>query len=246
MIGIDMSDQVVVITGSSGGIGAGIARRFAEAGASLVLHHHHAPPPRFDSPTAVVRADLTSTRGPETIVDAALDAYGRMDSLVNCAGAQPSRAFAEVSTEDWDDMISTNITAAHRLSQLFAAKVVASGNAGSIVHVASIEGHQPAVGHSHYAVSKAALIMHAKAAALELGPSGVRVNSVSPGLIHREGIEQAWPEGVSRWRAAAPLGRLGQPSDVGDACVFLCSPLAAWITGIDLVVDGGVSARPSW
>jgi NAD(P)-dependent dehydrogenase (short-subunit alcohol dehydrogenase family) len=246
MIGIDMSDQVVVITGSSGGIGAGIARRFAEAGASLVLHHHRSPPPACDGPTAAVHADLTSAKGPASVIAAAVDVFGRVDALVNCAGAQQVASFGEMTDAEWDDMISTNLTATHRLSQLVAANIAERGAAGSIVHVASIEGHQPAVGHSHYAVSKAGLIMHAKAAALELGPIGVRVNSVSPGLIHRDGIEQGWPEGVARWSAAAPLGRLGTPTDVGDACVFLCSPLAAWITGIDLAVDGGVSARPSW
>lgn len=88
--------------------------------------------------------------------------------------------------------------------------------------------------------------MHARAAALEYGPLGIRVNTVSPGLIEREGLAEDWPEGVRRWERAAPAGRLGRPEDVGDACAFLASPLASWITGHDLVVDGGVSARPRW
>lgn len=88
--------------------------------------------------------------------------------------------------------------------------------------------------------------MHARAAAQEYGAFGIRVNTVSPGLIDREGLAEAWPEGVRRWREAAAVGRLGRPEDVGDACVFLASPLASWITGHDLVVDGGVSARPTW
>ncbi|MDH4309304.1 MAG: SDR family oxidoreductase, partial [Acidimicrobiia bacterium] len=97
-----------------------------------------------------------------------------------------------------------------------------------------------------YATSKAALLMHARAAALAYGKDGIRVNSVSPGLIGRPGIETQWPEGVARWKAAAPLGRLGTPEDIGDACVFLCSDLARWITGVDLVVDGGVLTNPTW
>lgn len=88
--------------------------------------------------------------------------------------------------------------------------------------------------------------MHARSAALEYGPYGIRVNSVSPGLIARPGLAEDWPEGVRRWQEAAPAGRLGRPQDVGDACVFLASPMASWITGHDLVVDGGVSARPTW
>jgi 3-oxoacyl-[acyl-carrier protein] reductase len=79
-----------------------------------------------------------------------------------------------------------------------------------------------------------------------LGSSGVRVNAVAPGLIERPGLADAWPDGVSRWNAAAPLGRLGQPTNVADAVVFLCSDLASWITGATLVVDGGMLARPSW
>jgi NAD(P)-dependent dehydrogenase (short-subunit alcohol dehydrogenase family) len=82
--------------------------------------------------------------------------------------------------------------------------------------------------------------MHTRAAALELGPHGIRVNAVSPGLIDREGLERDWPDGVSRYLDAAPLGRLGRPDDVADACLFLASPAARWITGADLVVDGGV------
>ena len=86
--------------------------------------------------------------------------------------------------------------------------------------------------------------MHTRAAALELGRHGIRVNSVSPGLIWCQGLEDAWPDGVERWRAAAPLERLGRPEDVADACLFLASTAARWITGADLKVDGGVTASP--
>ena len=87
---------------------------------------------------------------------------------------------------------------------------------------------------------------HARSAALEYGPYGIRVNTVSPGLVDREGLAEAWPDGVERWTRKAPLARLGRPEDVADACVFLASPLASGVTGHDLVVDGGVSARPTW
>jgi 3-oxoacyl-[acyl-carrier protein] reductase len=118
--------------------------------------------------------------------------------------------------------------------------------AGAIVNVASIEGLQPAFAHSHYAASKAGVIMHTRAAALELGPKGIRVNCVSPGLIAAPGIEEGWPAGVARWHAAAPLHRLGTPIDVADAVLFLASPAARWITGANLVVDGGVLAHNTW
>ena len=117
---------------------------------------------------------------------------------------------------------------------------------GAVVNVASVEAHQPAIGHGHYAVSKAGLIMLTRAAALEYGPDGIRVNSVSPGLIDDGTLAERWPDGVERWLAAAPLRRIGTPGDVADAVTFLVSPMARWVTGADLVVDGGILAVPTW
>lgn len=246
-LSIDLTDQVALVTGATGGIGGGIARRFAAAGATVVVQY------RSDASGAealateleglAVGADLTADDGPQGIVDAVIERAGRLDALVNNAAIQPLAQMAEVSDKEWSEMISTNLTAVHRLTQVAA---VAMTDGGSVTHISSIEGTIPAPGHGHYAVSKAALIMHAKAAALEWGRRGIRVNTVSPGLISRPGIEQAWPEGVERWHAAAPLGRLGMPGDIGDACVFLASDMARWITGINLTVDGGVSTHPSW
>ena len=102
------------------------------------------------------------------------------------------------------------------------------------------------MGHGHYAASKAALNMFSRALALEAGGDQIRVNTVSPGLIRREGIEQAWPEGVTRWQERAPLTRLGEPQDVADAVLFLLSDAARWISGANLVVDGGMSAQGRW
>jgi NAD(P)-dependent dehydrogenase (short-subunit alcohol dehydrogenase family) len=115
-----------------------------------------------------------------------------------------------------------------------------------ITHIASIEASRPAPAHAHYAVAKAGLVMHARAAALELGPAGIRVNTVSPGLVDRPGLAEAWPEGVASWIAHAPLGRLATAEDIGDACVLLASPAASFITGQDLAVDGGMLATPGW
>jgi NAD(P)-dependent dehydrogenase (short-subunit alcohol dehydrogenase family) len=247
MITIDLAGHVVAVTGAAGGIGAGIAARFAAAGASLVLHTHRGDPPAIGgAATAAVRLDLTAPEAPAALVATAVDAFGRLDAVVNNAAVQPVRPLLAIGDAEWDAVVATNLTACHRLTLAFAEHAIARGGGGSVVHIASIEGSQPAAGHAHYATTKAALRMHARAAALELGGHGIRVNAVSPGLINRPGLAVAWPEGVARWLAAAPLGRLGEPDDVGDACVFLCSPLARWITGIDLVVDGGVSTHPSW
>ena len=222
---------------------AGIAERLTAAGATVVAQRRSSPV--ADGLTSVT-TDLTRPDGPDRVVATALEAHGRVDALVNNAGIQPVVPFAEVTDGEWAEMIDTNLTAVHRLTRAVVAAMIAGGDGGSIVHVASIEARHPTPVHGHYATAKAGVVMHARAAALAHGPDGIRVNSVSPGLIDRPGLADDWPEGVARWQASAPLGRLGTPADVGDACVFLCSDLARWVTGIDLVVDGGVLTNPTW
>ena len=117
---------------------------------------------------------------------------------------------------------------------------------GAIVNIASIEGTDPAMGHSHYATSKAGLLMLTRSLTLEYAGRGIRTNAVSPGLIDRAGIEQNWPEGVARWRENAPLGRMGNIMDVADAVLFLLSRASRWISGVNLVVDGGMSTVSRW
>lgn len=243
---LDLSGKVVVVTGAGGGIGAGIASRMSAAGASVVAHTRSSAIADLPGKHVVVTADLTSDEGPEAVLQAGLDTFGRIDGLVNNAGIQPLGKLIDLAEGEWRSMIDTNLTAVHRLSQMAARAMMAANSPGSIVHVASIEGTQPAPLHGHYASAKAALIMHARAAALEWGSAGIRVNVVSPGLIDRPGLFDDWPDGVRRWLTAAPLGRLGTPEDVGDACVFLCSDLSRWVSGANLVVDGGVLTHPTW
>lgn len=246
---IDLRGTVVLVTGAAGGIGQGITAAFGAAGAAVVAAHREARSP--ERPDTIgserwltVAADLTAPDGPDVLVGAALARFGRLDAVINNAGRQDLVALADMHDDEFRSMLETNLTAAHRLTQRAVPELARTG--GCVVHVASIEATTPAPAHAHYAVAKAGLVMAARAAALEYGPLGVRVNSVSPGLIDRPGLAQAWPEGVDRWQRAAPLGRLGTPADVAGACLFLCSPLAAWITGIDLTVDGGVSVNPHW
>ena len=249
---IDLTGRVVLVTGAGGGIGGGIVRRFVATGATVLAHTRHSPTDHLrypdGSPVATVYADLATADGPQHVIEAALVLQGRLDGLVNNAGAQPIARFDTLSDEQFTDMMDINVTATHRLTQLAAAAMRrnADPDGGSIVHIASIEARHPTVMHGHYATSKAALVMHARAAALMYGPDGIRINSVSPGLIDRPGLADDWPEGVTRYLAASPLERLGTPEDVGDACVFLCSDLSRWITGTDLLVDGGVLTNTTW
>ncbi|MGH8957227.1 MAG: SDR family NAD(P)-dependent oxidoreductase [Acidimicrobiia bacterium] len=243
---IDLSGRVIIVTGAGGGVGEGIARSLAAAGTSLVLATRTSPVGEMAAKQTVVQVDLNEAQAPALIIEAAIENFGRVDGLVNNAGIQPLASVLDVADEDFRLMLETNVTAAHRMTQGVARQMIEQGEGGSIVHIASIEGIQPAPLHGHYASAKAALRMHARAAAQELGRHRIRVNSVSPGLIDRPGLEHDWPEGVQRWMSSVPLGRLGTADDVGDACVFLCSDLSRFITGVDLVVDGCVLAKPTW
>ncbi|CAL9524147.1 Glucose 1-dehydrogenase 1 [Streptomyces sp. enrichment culture] len=248
-----LEGQAALVTGAGGGIGRGIALRFAEHGAAVAVHCRTAVEQAravagrihdLGGRAVVLRGDLTDEDTCHRVVRHAAEwAGGRLTALVNNAGVQPMRELAGMTAEEWRTVVDTNLGSVFACTQ---AAVDVMGEGGSVTHIASIEASAPAPAHAHYSASKAAVVMHARAAALEYGPLGIRVNTVSPGLIDREGLAEAWPDGVRRWRQAAPLGRLGRPEDIGDACVFLASPLASWVTGHDLVVDGGVTARPAW
>ncbi|MFF1274909.1 SDR family NAD(P)-dependent oxidoreductase [Streptomyces marokkonensis] len=248
--------QVALVTGAGGGIGRGIARRFAEEGAAVALHCRTSVASARDTAgriresggaAVVLRGDLTDEDACVRVVTEAAEwGGGRLTALVNNAGIQPVRELAVMTADEWRTVVDTNLTGVFACTRAAARLMREQDGGGSVTHIASVEARGPAPGHAHYGVSKAAVVTHARAAAVEYGPWGVRVNSVSPGLVEREGLADAWPEGVRRWREASAVGRLGRPQDVGDACVFLASGLASWVTGHDLVVDGGVSARPTW
>ena len=139
----------------------------------------------------------------------------------------------------------TNLTGTFNMTQA-AARYMKDHGGGSITHIASVEASLPARNHLHYVSSKAGVKMHARATALEYGQYGIRVNTVSPGLIDAGGLAEAWPHGYNAWCAAVPLGRVCDPVEIGYACAFLASDLAAFVSGADLVADGGMSAVPAW
>lgn len=249
----DLSGTVALVTGASGGIGSGVALRFAAAGAAVVVHHRTNAARAdavVDGITAgggraiAAQADVTDPRACSALVELAVARFGRLDAVVGAAGVQPVAALPDMSVDAWREVVDGNATAAFATVQAAAAAL--RGRGGSITLVASVEGMRPARGHAHYASAKAATIVLARSAAMEYGRDGVRVNTVSPGLIARPGLRTAWPDGVARWESGVPLGRIGEPDDVADACVFLASPMARWISGHDLVVDGGMAAVPAW
>jgi len=249
----DLSGSVVVVTGASGGIGSGIAGRFAAAGAAVVVHHRTGAGRAQELAAEIIRnggravtaaADITDPAECAALMAVPLDRFGRLDAVIGCAGVQPVMELRAMTVDDWRPVAEADLTGAFVTVQ--AAAAVLRERGGSITLIASVEGYRPARGHVHYAAAKAGVIMLARGAALEYGGAGIRVNSVSPGLIERPGLAAEWPDGVASWEQSAPLGRVGHAADVGDACVFLASPMARWITGHDLVVDGGMGAVPAW
>ncbi len=248
----DFSGKTALVTGSGSGLGKGIAIRFAQAGAAVAVNYRYSADGaqavvaqiKADGGKAIaIQANVTRKDDVERLIEQTVAAFGRLDVLVNNAGAYPLSLLLEMSQVEWDDVINANLRSVFLCTQTAAKQMITQNKGGAIINIASIEGENPAPMHSHYNAAKGGVLMHTMAAANELGPQKIRVNAVSPGLIWRAGIEQAWPDGVARWQKAAPLTRLGMPDDVADACLFLASPAARWITGINLRVDGGVMTK---
>lgn len=244
-------NKIALVTGANRGIGFAVAKTLLDKDYVVILTARsessgQAAIDKLGHPDNVHfhALDVSNQRSVDQIRHFVDKEFGRLDVLINNAGLYPLAAVEAMSEDEWDLVVDTNLKGVFLCTQAAARQMKAQEEGGTIVNIASIEGESPAPLHSHYNAAKAGVLMYTQSAALELAPLGIRVNSVSPGLIWREGIEENWPEGVEQWRKTAPLERLGKPDDVADACLFFASPASRWITGANLRVDGGVLSSP--
>ena len=233
----DFSERVVVVTGGSRGVGAGIVAAFAEAGAHVVTCGRHEATVEG---AVFMTADVRKPADAERVVAKAVERFGRLDVLVNNAGGAPHAMAADASPRFVEAVVNLNLLAPLWCA-VSAHKVMAvQEDGGSVVNVASVSGLRPSPGASAYAAAKAGLINLTATLAVEWAPL-VRVNCVSAGLLDTGAGDEFYggPAGMEKVAATVPLGRMGTPQDVARACLFLASPAASYVSGANLVLHGG-------
>jgi NAD(P)-dependent dehydrogenase (short-subunit alcohol dehydrogenase family) len=237
-ITIDLSGRVALITGGTKGIGAGIADRLAEAGATVVVCGRN--PPAGSSSHEFIACDVREPDQVSALVAAIVAEHGRLDIVVNNAGGSPSAEAAEASPRFSEAIIRLNLLAPLHVAQAANRVMQQQDSGGAIVNITSVSGLRPSPGTAAYGAAKAGLVNLTQTLAVEWAPK-VRVNAVSAGLVATEdSLDHYGGEaGLARVAATVPAGRFGTASDVADAVVFLASPLAAYVTGANLVLHGG-------
>ena len=243
-----LDGKVAIITGAGQGIGAAIAHRFAQEGAQVIVNA------RTEAKVASVvegiqadggvahgvPADIGEATGVEQLIAASMQQFQNIDILVHNAGIFPYKPLEEMDDDSWNQVINVNLTSAYRLSKACIPAMKARG-AGRILFTSSVQGNYVAVpGCAHYAASKAGLSGLIKSAAMELAPHKITVNGVEPGLVLTDGVEQALSERRRKLMARyVPLKRWGEPIEIAHAMLYLASDEAAYVTGQNIVVDGG-------
>lgn len=245
-----LSNKVAVVTGGSKGIGAGIARRLAAEGASVIVNYSTdqagaekvvAAIVAANGKAVAVQGNVTEANDVERIFATAIREFGRLDILVNNAGIYRFHAIEDISESEYRSHFDTNVLGLLRATQAAVARFGAEG--GSIVNIGSVASRQATASATIYTATKAAVDAITRTLSKELGPRKIRVNSVNPGPVETEGTHAAKIIGSEMERAfvaMTPLGRLGQPDDIAPVVAFLASEDARWITGETIVVSGGL------
>jgi NAD(P)-dependent dehydrogenase (short-subunit alcohol dehydrogenase family) len=246
VIPIDLVGKVAIVTGGGRGVGRGVAERLLEAGAEVLICGRKQPEtlPRSGGREALfTEGDVRELEAIERVVRVALERFGRLDVLVNNAGGSPAAPAATASPRFSEKIIKLNLIAPLHFAQQANAVMQRQPEGGAIINVASVSALRASPGTAAYGAAKAGLLSLTQTLAVEWAPK-VRVNAVTAGMIETELAHLHYGDGETRARVAAtvPLGRLGAARDVGDACVFLASSLASYVSGASILVHGGGEA----
>ena len=243
-----LESKVAIITGGSRGIGKSICETFAQNGCNVAFTYNNSK----DSAEALAeklnssgikakayKSDASNFDDATKLVEDVLNDFGKIDILVNNAGIKKDNLLMRMEKSDFDSVINTNLSSVFNLTKASIKTFLKQRN-GSIVNISSVVGVKGNAGQSNYSASKAGIIGFSKSIALELGSRNIRSNVIAPGFIETDMTDSLSEDVINSWKESIPLKRGGNPSDVGNACVFLASDLSSYITGQVLHVDGGM------
>jgi len=245
---MDYKDQVVLITGSTRGIGKTIAVSFAKEGATVVICGTKEPLAKVTCQEIIDQGfladyfvcDITNLKNVEKMVNKILDKYKRIDILINNAGITKDNLLIRLKEDDWDAVLNVNLKGVFNCTKI-VTKAMLKAKRGKVISIASIIGITGNIGQANYAASKAGIIGFSKSVARELASRGITANVVAPGYIRTEMTEQIAEKTQDLILERIPLKRFGTPEDVAGVCLFLASPHADYITGQTVLVDGGIA-----
>ena len=244
-----LQGKVALITGGTRGIGKGIVERFVEEGADVAFTYVSSPEKanalaeelgKSGRKVMAIQSNAGDFNGAQAAVDQVVNAWGKLDVLVNNAGITKDQLLMRMSEADWDAVIDTNLKSVFNMTKA-VLRTMLKQRRGSIINMSSVVGVKGNAGQANYSASKAGIIGFTKSVALELGSRNIRSNAIAPGFIETEMTGALDPKVVEQWREGIPLKRGGTPLDIANACVFLGSDLSSYITGQTLHVCGGMT-----
>ncbi|BAD40436.1 3-oxoacyl-[acyl-carrier-protein] reductase [Symbiobacterium thermophilum] len=246
---MNLSTQVAIVTGATGGLGRAISLALAREGAAVVVNYARSAEKAAGLVEEIsaqggralaVQADVGTAEGAEALVKAALDHFGRVDILVNNAGINRDTLIMRMKESDWDDVLDTNLKGAF-LCIKAVSRPMMKARYGRIINIGSVAGLAGNAGQANYSAAKAGLVGLTRAVARELGSRNITVNCIAPGAIDAGMLLELSEEQRSNYLRQIPLERFGRPEDVAAAVVFLAGPGGAYITGQTIAVDGGLT-----